>query len=289
VYSLAGLALLATTLPVLGQGGGGGGGAGGGGGGLGGGGGGATGGGGGLGGGGGGMPGGGGGGGGAGSGNALQSQTLNIGTSGTQSAAAYVNTASGNITNRTTGTNSGAGRGGSSNYLSPGVSSANPFNSYFLNPFAPGLGTKTSFGTPLYANVFTTSTNTNFSANRAGGTGFGGGGGLGGLGGGGSGTNTSSTAPAYRMTVGFAARPPAPAALRADLQQVLAASTSLSESKGIQVAMDGSTVVLTGKAANDHDRRMAEGLVRLTPGVRDVRNQIQIPASEQLSASAGDQ
>ena len=43
--------------------------------------------------------------------------------------------------------------------------------------------------------------------------------------------------------------------------------------------------LLTGSEAHDllyamiddHDRRLAEGLIRLTPGVRDVRNEIQVP------------
>jgi osmotically-inducible protein OsmY len=48
--------------------------------------------------------------------------------------------------------------------------------------------------------------------------------------------------------------------------------------------MDGSTVVLRGSVRDDHERRLAEALVRLTPGVRAVRNELTAPGG---SPSAG--
>ncbi len=66
------------------------------------------------------------------------------------------------------------------------------------------------------------------------------------------------------------------AAVRTDLQGVLVRSSSLPSARDIQVAMDGSVVVLRGPVSNDDERRLAENLVRLTPGVHDVRNELQV-------------
>ena len=68
-------------------------------------------------------------------------------------------------------------------------------------------------------------------------------------------------------------------ALRADLQGVLSRSTVLTAPENIQVSMNGDTVVLRGTVPRERDRRQAEGLIRLTPGVRDVRNEIVVRPS----------
>jgi osmotically-inducible protein OsmY len=81
------------------------------------------------------------------------------------------------------------------------------------------------------------------------------------------------------VAVGFAPRQAAPSSLQADLTQALARSSALADSRGIQVALVDSVVVLRGKVANEHDRRLAEGLVRMSPGVHAVRNELQVPAS----------
>ena len=40
--------------------------------------------------------------------------------------------------------------------------------------------------------------------------------------------------------------------------------------------MDQGVVVLTGQVENARERRLVEGMVRLTPGVLEVRNELQV-------------
>lgn len=61
--------------------------------------------------------------------------------------------------------------------------------------------------------------------------------------------------------------------LQADLQQVVARSSFLT-SRNIQVIADGGALVMRGEVRDDRERRFAEGLLRLTPGVRDLRNEL---------------
>jgi hypothetical protein len=62
-----------------------------------------------------------------------------------------------------------------------------------------------------------------------------------------------------------------------ELQSVLARSSRLSPNDAIQVGVaEGGVVVLQGTVADPHDRRIAEGMIRLSPGVRDVRNELQV-------------
>jgi osmotically-inducible protein OsmY len=63
--------------------------------------------------------------------------------------------------------------------------------------------------------------------------------------------------------------------MQLSLQDVLARSTSLSPNRSIRIDVVGQVVVLRGMVPTEHDRRLAESLIRLTPGVRDVRNQLQ--------------
>jgi osmotically-inducible protein OsmY len=60
------------------------------------------------------------------------------------------------------------------------------------------------------------------------------------------------------------------------LQSVVAQSSRLSANRNINVTMDGNTVVLKGFVDTPRDSRIAEGLARVTPGVRDVRNELQV-------------
>jgi hypothetical protein len=106
-------------------------------------------------------------------------------------------------------------------------------------------------------------------------------GGYGGGGGGGSnlnnvGFNTIGVKrnPQYITTLDFDRPAPMPKTqVRANLQAVLAQSPAL-QNKGLNVLLDGQTVVLQGTVATAKDRQLAEGLLRLTPGVDDVRNEI---------------
>jgi hypothetical protein len=71
-------------------------------------------------------------------------------------------------------------------------------------------------------------------------------------------------------------RPGAGLEKRDDLQQILARSTTLASKKSIQVLSDGRAIVLRGVVANEHDRRVAEALLRISPGVDEVRNELTI-------------
>jgi osmotically-inducible protein OsmY len=64
--------------------------------------------------------------------------------------------------------------------------------------------------------------------------------------------------------------------VRASLQGVVAQSSRLSANRNINITMDGNTVVLKGFVDTPRDSRIAEGLARVTPGVRDVRNELQV-------------
>jgi hypothetical protein len=141
----------------------------------------------------------------------------------------------------------------------------------------PSGSGRTTFGSPLYATTTSTNistTNLGTLGNRLGGTGTG----LYSSGGYSSNSATSGVrrAPAYTATLGFPYTPATPSKLQTDVQQKLANSTALTSSRNIQVVVDGSTVVLQGRVADDRDRRLAESLVRLTPGVRDVQNNIEV-------------
>jgi hypothetical protein len=79
----------------------------------------------------------------------------------------------------------------------------------------------------------------------------------------------------YITTLAF--RPPQAVVGRVqnDVQQVVSNSTFLS-SRNIQLAMDGNTVIIRGEVGDERERRLAEGMVRLTPGVRQLRNELVI-------------
>ena len=59
------------------------------------------------------------------------------------------------------------------------------------------------------------------------------------------------------------------------LQTQFANSSRFSSGKNISVAVENNVVVLRGKVADAHERDLAEMFVRLSPGVYDVRNELQ--------------
>ena len=52
----------------------------------------------------------------------------------------------------------------------------------------------------------------------------------------------------------------------------------LTNSRGIELVADGQVVVLRGNVQTGDEARLVEGMIRLTPGVRDVRNELKFPA-----------
>jgi hypothetical protein len=162
------------------------------------------------------------------------------------------------------------------NASASGLSQSNWLGPYYANPLAAGLGTtksgnnvrgRTSFTSPLYTATTTTTTGITGRGVTAGITTGGGAA---------SQLQTGRRAPTYSAAIGFKYRPVASSRVMDDAAAALARSSSLEASRGIKVAMDGSTLVLRGEAADDHDSRLAEALVRMTPGVHDVRNELRL-------------
>ena len=58
------------------------------------------------------------------------------------------------------------------------------------------------------------------------------------------------------------------------LRGTLDRSSFLKAPSNILLQMEDRTVVLTGAVTSDRERRLAEGLMRVTPGVRDVLNKL---------------
>jgi hypothetical protein len=87
-------------------------------------------------------------------------------------------------------------------------------------------------------------------------------------------------APAYTTTLAFDYTPRTATSVRTDLDRVLSSTSRLPSRDSIRFEMDGSTVVLRGQVRNERERRLAEALVRLTPGVREVRNELVVPKKE---------
>jgi hypothetical protein len=169
------------------------------------------------------------------------------------------------------------------------TSTADRFSPYYINAMAiqyslaqTGSVAVTPFGTPMYASLYPgTQITSPFAASTANVTGLtrvspagtGGFGSLGSFGTSGFGTVGYKAPPAYTTSLGFKYEP-VPAKVQADVQEVLARSSRLP--KSLQVALDGPTVVLRGKVPDAEQRRLAENLVKLTPGVKAVRNEVEV-------------
>jgi hypothetical protein len=190
-----------------------------------------------------------------------------------------------------------AGAGSSS---SSGVGATSLFGSYYATPEAAGVpGAISSNGTTRTTafgqQLFNISTSSIYNTSGTGTTG-GGRGGRGGAAGGGYGANTgvgganinrttSTTAftpstayrssPSFATRIAFAVPAPAPrATVQANLQQMIGSAEQLPSRTGIKVQWDGDTIVLRGQVSNNEERRVAESLILLEPGVRTVRNEL---------------
>jgi hypothetical protein len=202
------------------------------------------------------------------------------------------------------GSGGSGGVGGKGGTGSTPISSSNPFQTYYSNPLAAGLGSNIQLKAQSTLNLNTGSSTNNskpivtgsgtfgvamYAATKTTtGTGTGVAGGV----------SSSSQSVTGFNTIGMKRTPVyttaadtqlvAPPIPRGKLQADLKATLDTSGLKGFQklnVFMDENTVVLQGKVESERDRRMAEGLLRLTPGVYDVRNEIQV----QPAATNGNQ
>ena len=157
------------------------------------------------------------------------------------------------------------------------LSSTNFLSGYYANPYSQGLISATvnaapgGFGMTLYGNSSSSSNGTG-SVNR--GTG---------------GVNNQNmnqisgilipiqTQINYTAQAHFATTPVSGTRLQADLREAI--DGSISNPKGVQVITDANNnVVLRGSAKDDEESRLIEGLVRITPGVRAITNELTVSA-----------
>ncbi len=176
------------------------------------------------------------------------------------------------------------------------ISASNAFGSSYNNPYFQGTttnlkGTPGGFGTALYGaggSATTSGTGNTINARSGnaaittGGRTQGGQQGGGGQQAGGANANQSGIVIAlprqisYTATLSFKAPVATMPQVATDLRATLDRSTMLGDPRGVSLAVDGGVVVLSGRVASDDELRLVEGMVRLTPGVRDVRNELKV-------------
>jgi hypothetical protein len=157
-----------------------------------------------------------------------------------------------------------------------GVSATNAFSTYYANPMAAGMlnSRSATFGQPVFGNITTGTTSALGTSGLRPSSSFGGA-----IGTMNSAYSSSSQPARYVTSISLPYPRTAPSRLQVDLQGILQRSTALSASPGIRVVMQGPVAVLTGRADSEHDRELAEAMMRLRPGVYDVRNEVQVPAA----------
>jgi hypothetical protein len=171
------------------------------------------------------------------------------------------------------------------------TASSNFLSGYYANPYYQGvsLGSGSSsnrtaqpggFGQPLFGN---TSTGTGGRGSLTSG-GLGTTGGLGRTGTGGLGGQTSNQSGilipiqsqmTYTATMQFPAPPVAAGKIVADVRAVIDTTPMIANARAVQVITDANNnVTLRGPVKDDDEARLIEGLVRLTPGVGAIRNEL---------------
>jgi len=189
------------------------------------------------------------------------------------------NTFSGGFTLGMSGTASTANTNtaiNSSNFLAPS----------FGNPYYAGRAGATAnqapggFGLPLFTGT------TGNTGNRAGAGAQGGQGGTAVIStntaGGGTqrntqrntGNNSNGIAISYGAVPKFRTRIVPSAEVQTNLRNILNRSTSLSNPGGIDVVMEEGVVIIRGRVASEDEARLAENMLRLSPGVRELRNEL---------------
>jgi hypothetical protein len=66
------------------------------------------------------------------------------------------------------------------------------------------------------------------------------------------------------------------AAIQADVREVISRSARLPSKNSVQVNVQGDVVILSGSVGTYHERLIVEGIAKMTPGVREVQNQLQV-------------
>lgn len=202
-------------------------------------------------------------------------------------------------------TSSGS-RGGSSNGVGSTSILGKSFKSTLGQGMASGQSNSSSFGNPIY-NTSTSGGGAGGAGGARGGTTSRGGGRtstMGGMGGGamgrssGSGMGGNATSFAGMSNSGTSrvaayltepifdvpqkqaqAQGIVSPRAQAEIQEVLSRSPRFQGDNAITVSNDGPAVVLRGKVANAREKRIAESMARLTPGVRQVVNELEVAGS----------
>ncbi len=81
---------------------------------------------------------------------------------------------------------------------------------------------------------------------------------------------------AYTASLDFDAPKMTAPQMATDLRAVLDRSSVVTSAKGIDLFTDGQVVIMRGTVASAREAQTAEGLIRLTPGVRGVKNELKI-------------
>ena len=87
--------------------------------------------------------------------------------------------------------------------------------------------------------------------------------------------NQSATRVIYSASLKFAPPVKPTAQVESELREILDRSTSLSNPAAIELSVEDKVVTIRGKVASEDERSLAEGLIRLAPGVRGVKNELQ--------------
>lgn len=168
---------------------------------------------------------------------------------------------------------------------------SNFLSGYFANPYYQGAnltgGNRTTstpggFGQPLY--------------NTTGGTGAVTNRGTGGLGAGRTGLNSQNasnqsgilipipTQIAYTATMQFPTPPVASGKIVSEVRSVIDATPMIANSKAIQIITDANNnVTIRGTVKDADEARLVEGLVRVTPGVGSIRNELSAPVAVSIN------
>jgi len=161
------------------------------------------------------------------------------------------------------------------------INASNFFGPSFANPYYQGtLANQRAnvapggFGTTLYP------TTGGLGGGAAGGRGLGGAAGFGG-------TRPRATvggvlvpiprAIAYSAQVRFPTAAAAPVQIVTDIRGILDRTAALGNPAGVSVQADGRNVTLRGAVKDEDEARLVEGLVRLTPGVGAIANELTYP------------
>lgn len=251
---------------------------------------------------------GGGGGGGAGGGSGLGGSSNPAGNSSQQQVQLSTVTTAPTITGVSAYSTTGTGQ------TNQAINSSNFLRNTYANPYYQGRSTAQAnqapggFGTVLYTNSTGTGGNIGYSGSGSGGftgTGTGGTSTTGGRTGSTSfGGTTSSFGVAgssrsgsggivttdvggqivqlprniaYTSTLKFSSPRPSVPQLHADIRGMLDRSTMIANPRNVDVQLDNGGVVLRGMAQDEDEARMIEGMIRLTPGVQFVRNEMNFP------------